>query len=88
MKPETIYIALFFIWSSALSVLCISYEKKSITFTSENEKAFAQTNVTQHNQEITVEHFCRCKKGGCYAGNAISLRPSCGNPPCHENTCN
>lgn len=30
------------------------------------------------------ENICRCKHGGCYGGNAFSLRPRCGQGSCSE----
>ena len=33
----------------------------------------------------STEAYCRCKKGGCYAGLPISFRAKCGTSNCNEN---
>jgi hypothetical protein len=32
--------------------------------------------------QVPEQNVCRCKHDGCYGGNAISLRPRCGQGDC------
>ena len=51
--------------------------------------SFSGYNALQAGESLEdgFEIVCRCKSGGCYAGNKISFRPYCGGGNCSTAPC-
>lgn len=78
MKTKIGFILLFFFVGICFCLCVVGSDSKGKDLLTKNLEAFAGAVDVTIDVSPSSSGYCRCKNGGCYAGNMISFRANCG----------